>query len=156
MASSSAVTRDARSTEQVADYRTVSAPLGFRRTRLSPAGWAALLTPGLATGLMAGLAGDRGRRHPGRLAAAAVGGALLGLGLARLVDELQWRRSAICLELTEPDAALDLLQEVRSQGVQADMIRSEQATGGSGRRYALRYRARDDRRVRAALAAQQG
>jgi hypothetical protein len=58
----------------------------------------------------------------------------------------------VCLELTEPDAVLDLLQEVRSQGVQADMIRAGQTSGG----YALRYRARDDRRVRAVLAAQQG
>lgn len=120
----------------------------------SPAGWVALLAPGMAAGLAAGLTGNRGRAHPGRLAVATLGGALLGVVLARVVDEVQWRRSAVCLELAEPDAVLDLLQEVRSQGVQADMIRAEQAVGGPGGGYALRYRARDDRRVRAALAAQ--
>jgi hypothetical protein len=151
-ASSSAMTSDARSSEQVADHPGASAPLGFRQMRLSPAGWAALLTPGVAAGLVAGLTSTRGRVHPGRVAVATVGGALLGVIVARVIDEVQWRRSAVCLELTEPDAVLDLLQEVRSQGVQADMIRAGQTSGG----YALRYRARDDRRVRAVLAAQQG
>jgi len=122
----------------------------------SPAGWVALFAPGLAAGLVVGLTGDSGRGRPGRVAAAAAGGAVLGVVVARVVDEVRWRRSAVCLELAEPDAVLDLLQEVRSQGVQADMIRAEQATGGTGSGYALRYRARDDRRVRAALAAQQG
>lgn len=155
MASSSAVTRDPRSPEQVADQPAPSTPLGFRRMRLSPAGWVALLAPGMAAGLVAGLTSNRGRLHPGRLAVATLGGALLGVVAARVVDEMQWRRSAVCLELAEPDAVLDLLQEVRSQGVQADMIRAEQAVGGSGGGYALRYRARDDRRVRAVLASQQ-
>lgn len=153
MASSSALTRDARSSEQVADPPTASASLGFRRMRLSPVGWAALLTPGVAAGLVATLTGTRGRTQPGRVAVATACGAVLGIVAARIVDELQWRRSAVCLELAEPDAVLDLLQEVRSQGVHADMIRAEQTVGGAGG-YALRYRARDDRRVRAALAAQ--
>lgn len=154
MASSSAVTGEARPLEPVVDRAGPVAPLGFRRMRLSPAGWAALLAPGLAAGLLAGLGAGRGRVHPGRVTAAAVGGALLGVAVARAIDEVQWRRSAVCLELAEPDAVLDLLQEVRSRGVQADMIRAEHAAGRSGGGYALRYRARDDRRVRAALAAQ--
>jgi hypothetical protein len=156
MASTSAVTGDARSSERVVDQPVAPAALGFHRRRLSPAGWAALLAPGLASGLVAGLTSGRGRVHPGRVTVATVGGALLGIVLARVVDEVQWRRSAVCLELAEPDAALDLLQEVRSHGVQADMIRADQAAGGSGGGYALRYRARDDRLVRAVLAAQQG
>lgn len=154
MASSSAVTGEARSFEPAVDDPAPAAPLGFRRLRPSAAGWVGLLAPGLAAGLLAGWGRGHGRAHPGRVAAAAVGGALLGVAVARAVDELRWRRSAVCLELTEPDAVLDLLQEVRSQGVQADMIRAEHAAGRSGGGYALRYRARDDRRVRAALAAQ--
>lgn len=155
MASSSAVTGEARSFEPAVDDPAPAAPLGFRRRRLSAAGWAALLAPGLAAGLLAGWGHGHGRVHPGRVAAATVGGALLGIAIARAVDEVQWRRSAVCLELAEPDAVLDLLQEVRSRGVQADMIRAEHAAGTrSAGGYALRYRARDDRRVRAALAAQ--
>lgn len=155
MASSSAVTGEARPFEPAVDDPASAAPLGFRRMRPSAAGWVALLAPGLAAGLLAGLGSGHGRVHPGRVSAATVGGALLGIAVARAVDEVRWRRSAICLELSEPDAVLDLLQEVRSQGVQADMIRAQDAAGHSGRGYALRYRARDDRRVRAALAAQQ-
>ncbi|WP_420123826.1 hypothetical protein, partial [Nakamurella sp.] len=147
MASSSAVTGEARSFEPAVDDPAPAAPLGFRRLRPSAAGWVGLLAPGLAAGLLAGWGRGHGRAHPGRVAAAAVGGALLGVAVARAVDELRWRRSAVCLELTEPDAVLDLLQEVRSQGVQADMIRAEHAAGRSGGGYALRYRARDDRRV---------
>ena len=149
MASSSALTREPRSSEQMADHHAASTALGFRRMGFSPTGWVALLAPGVAVG-------RRGRGPPGRWAPAAVGGALLGVAAARVVDEVQWRRSAVCLELSEPDAVLDLLQEVRSQGVQADMVRAEHAAGPSSTGYALRYRARDDRRVRAALAAQQG
>jgi hypothetical protein len=156
MASSSALTRQPRSSEQVAEHHAASTALGFRRMRFSPAGWVALLAPGVAAGLVGGLTGKRRRVHPGRLAVATVGGALLGVIAARVVDEVQWRRSAVCLELSEPDAVLDLLQEVRSQGVQADMVRAEHAAGLPSGGYALRYRARDDRRVRAALAAQQG
>lgn len=142
----------------MADHPGVPASRGFRRMSFSPAGWVALLAPGLAAGLVVGLTGNPGRGRPGRAVAAAAGGAVLGVVVARVVDEMRWRRSAVCLELAEPDAVLDLLQEVRSQGVQADMIRAEQVAGGtgSGSGYALRYRARDDRRVRAVLAAQQG
>jgi len=125
-------------------------PLAFRRVRLSIVGWTALLTSSAATGLAAGLIGTRGRPRPGLLVAAAGAGVLAGVALARIVDELRWQRSAVCVELSEPDAVLDLLQAVRAQGVQADMIRADGAGG-----YALRYRARDDRRVRAVLAAQQ-
>lgn len=149
------MTKDVRSSEQVADQPVTPAPLGFRRMRLSPTGWVAVLAPGAVAGLLAGLANGRGRRHPASVAAVTVGGALAGVVVARVVDELRWRRSALCLELSEPDAVLDLLQEVRAQGVQADMIRADRAAGGAATGYALRYRARDDRRVRAALAAQQ-
>lgn len=155
MASISAMTKDVRSPDQVADHPVPSAPLGFRRIHLSPAGWVAVLVPGAAAGLLAGLTTGRGRVRPGPVAAATVVGALVGVLAARAVDEIRWRRSAVCLELAEPDAVLDLLQEVRARGVQADMIRAEQSTHGAGRGYALRYRARDDRRVRAALATQQ-
>ena len=98
--------------------------------------------------------GELGFR-PGPVAATTVGGALIGVVFARIVDELRWRRSAVCIELAEPDAVLDLLQAVRAEGMQADMIRADRAgdTGRAG--YALRYRGRDDRRVRAVLAAQQ-
>lgn len=155
MASSSAVTKEVRSSEQVVDHPVTPSSLGFRRVRLSPVGWAAVLAPGAAAGLLAGLAGGRGRVRPGRVAAATIGGAVAGVVVARVVDELRWRRSAVCLELAEPDAALDLWQEVRAQGVRADMIRAEHPGAGTDTGYALRYRARDDRRVRAAFAAQQ-
>lgn len=128
-------------------------PLAFRRVRLSIVGWTALLTSSAATGLAAGLAGARGRPRPGLLVAATGVGMLAGVALARIVDEMRWRRTALCVELPEPDAVLDLLQAVRAQGVQADMIRADGPPGAGG--YALRYRARDDRRVRAVLSAQQ-
>lgn len=130
-------------------------PLGFRQVELSPAGWAAVAGPGLVVGCAAGLVLTRGRRRPAPLAVAGAAGALLGVVVARVVDELRWRRSSICLELSEPDAVLDLLQAVRAEGVDADMIRST-APAGASAHYALRYRARDDRRVRAVLSAQQG
>ena len=62
--------------------------------------------------------------------------------------------SAVSLEVDEPDAALDLMQAVRAEGVRADMVRADDHTP-SAPAYALRYRAKDDRRVRAVLAAQQ-
>jgi hypothetical protein len=80
--------------------------------------------------------------------------------MARGIDEVVWRRSAVSLEVDEPDVALDLMQAVRAEGVHADMVRSDarggKAVGRSGGAYALRYRAKDDRRVRAVFAEQQG
>jgi hypothetical protein len=155
MASTSALTRDAQPQEPVvARPRTVS--LAFRQVDLSPVGWTALLAPGAAVGLAAGLSRSRGGLRIGWLAAATVAGAVAGVALARLADELRWRRSALCIELDEPDAVLDLLQAVRAEGVHADMIRSGDGPAGTTAGYALRYRARDDRRVRAVLSAQQG
>jgi hypothetical protein len=80
--------------------------------------------------------------------------------LARVVDEVRWRTTAVSLEIDEPDTALDLMQAVRAEGVRADMVRSdmtEPTADGVPHSpvYALRYRAKDDRRVRAVLAAQQ-
>jgi hypothetical protein len=153
MATSSAPTRDARPREPVADRSRTPGPLGFRQVRLSPAGWLAVLAPGAVAGLAVGLSGPREGHRPGRAVAATAAGALAGVTVARVVDELRWRRSAVCIELAEPDAVLDLLQAVRAEGVRADMIRAAGGSAGAGG-YALRYRARDDRRVRAVLAAQ--
>ncbi len=154
MASSSALTRDAQPRQPVADHPRVSLPHAFRRTRLSVGGWAALLGSGAAAGLTVGLVGARARIRLDRLAVAAGVGGVAAVAFARVVDELRWRRSAVCIELAEPDAVLDLLQAVRAEGVQADMVRAAEGPDRS-RGYALRYRARDDRRVRAVLAAQQ-
>ena len=140
----------------MADQPRALPPLAFRQVELSGLGWAAIVLPGAMAGASAGLALTRGRLRPGPLAAAGLAGALLGVAVARVVDELRWRRSAICLELAEPDAVLDLLQAVRAEGVHADMIRASDGPAGAGAGYALRYRARDDRRVRAVLSAQLG
>ncbi|HEY5878047.1 MAG TPA: hypothetical protein VIU11_04000 [Nakamurella sp.] len=156
MTSGSALTRDAQPRGPMADQPRVLPPLTFRQVELSAAGWTALLAPGAVVGLAVGLTGTRGRLRPGRVAAATVVGAVVLVALARVVDELRWRRSAVCIELDEPDAVLDLLQAVRAEGVHADMIRSADGPSGTGDGYALRYRARDDRRVRAVLSAQQG
>lgn len=79
----------------------------------------------------------------------AAGAVLLG----RLIDEIRWRRGAVSLTVDGPDTALDLMQAVRARGVQADMVRADE-NEPVGRHYALRYRAKDDRRVRAVLAEQ--
>ena len=60
----------------------------------------------------------------------------------------------VSCEVDEPDAALDLMQAVRAEGVRADMVRADDRTP-AGVGYAVRYRAKDDRRVRAVLAEQQ-
>lgn len=158
MASSSAVSRDTRPAERVTDRPPAASPLRFRRIRPSAVGWAALFAPGAVGGLVAGLTGAPGPIRPGRVIVATAGGALAGVVVARVIDEVRWRRSAICLELAEPDAVLDLLQAVRAEGVQADMIRAHhpERPDGDVVGYALRYRARDDRRVRAVLARQDG
>lgn len=116
-------------------------------------GWAALLAPGALAG--AGVALIAGRPGVRRLAAGVAGGLLCGAVLARVADEVQWRRSAVSLRVDEPDAALDLMQAVRAEGVRAEMVRAVEPTGPNRGSFALRYRAKDDRRVRALLAEQQ-
>jgi len=98
---------------------------------------------------------NRGRPGLARTAALAAGGVFVTVLVARLVDEARRRSSAVSLEVAEPDAALDLMQAVRAEGVRAEMVRADDPQTPSGGGYALRYRAKDDRRVRAVLAAQQ-
>ncbi len=136
-----------------------ASPLAFRQTRLGVVGWTALLAPGALAGAGVGLVAGRGRAHIGRLAASVAGGAACGVLIARGIDEVRWRRSAVSLSVDEPDAALDLMQAVRAEGVRADMVRADNpnsAPGHSRGAYALRYRAKEDRRVRAVFAEQQG
>ncbi len=76
--------------------------------------------------------------------------------VARAIDEIRWRRGAVSVTVDEPDTALDLMQAVRERGVRADMVRADDSRHPVGRHYAVRYRAKDDRRVRAVLAEQQG
>jgi hypothetical protein len=129
-------------------------PLGFRRSPRGAASWAALLVPGSLTAAAVGLLITRGRLGPARVAALAAGGVFLSVLIARVVDEATWRSSAVSLAVDEPDAALDLMQAVRAEGVRADMVRADDPDQGSGAGYAVRYRAKDDRRVRAVLAGQ--
>ncbi|MET0864816.1 MAG: hypothetical protein ABWZ98_10815 [Nakamurella sp.] len=120
------------------------------------AGWATLLAPGVLAGVA--VAAVSGPSRPGllRLAAGAAGGLLVGALLARITDEVRWRRTAVSLRVDEPDVALDLMQAVRAEGVQAEMVRAMEPAGPERGSFALRYRAKDDRRVRAVLAEQQG
>jgi hypothetical protein len=116
----------------------------------------AVLAPGAAAGAALAVTASARRRGAGRLATGIGAGALTGLLITRAVDEVQWRRSAVSLPVDEPDAALDLMQAVRAEGVQADMVRADDDEPDRGRpHYALRYRAKDDRRVRAVFARQQ-
>ncbi len=139
--------------------------VAFRRGRPGAAQWAALAVPGaLAGGLVAVGAGWFRPLGPGRALGIGIGiGSAAGVVLGRVIAEIRWRRIPVSLAVDEPDVALDLMQAVRARGVQADMVRTdEDPTDGradqqspGGRHYALRYRAKDDRRVRAALAEQQ-
>jgi len=131
-------------------------PWPMRRAGLGSAGWAAVLAPGVVTGAGIAIVTAGGRPGLGRLAGCVAGGMLTGTLIARIVDEVRWRRSAVSLEVDEPDAALDLMQAVRAEGVRADMVRAEHRAGPAGGAYALRYRAKDDRRVRAVFAEQRG
>ena len=133
---------------------TAASPLGFRSSPRGAAGWAAVLLPGSLAAAAAPLVITRGRPSLTRIAAFAAGGLLLSVLIARVVDEARWRASAVSLEVDEPDAALDLMQAVRAEGVRADMVRADDPHAPSGVGYALRYRAKDDRRVRAVLASQ--
>jgi hypothetical protein len=120
------------------------------------ASWVTMLAPGVLAGVS--VAAVAGHPRPGvlRLGAGAAGGLLVGAVLARITDEWRWRRSNVSLQVDEPDAALDLMQAVRAEGVQAEMVRAIQPTGPARGSFALRYRAKDDRLVRAVLAEQQG
>ena len=129
-------------------------PWAFRRARMTATGWAVLLAPGALAGGVAVAAGRRARVVP--LLVGIGAGAACSLLLARIVDEVRWRRSAVSLAVDEPDAALDLMQAVRAEGVRAEIVQADGAAGPSRRAYILRYRAKDDRRVRAVFAEQQG
>lgn len=126
----------------------------LRRTPLSPVGWAAVLAPGWLAGIAIAVATGRGRPGVGRVLACGLGGAAAGVLISRGIDEVRWRSRAVSLEVEEPDAALDLMQAVRAEGVRADMVRADHIPSAPA--YAVRYRAKDDRRVRAVLAEQQG
>jgi len=153
---STARTSTARLTQ---DGRPAALSVPFLRTRLSSVGWAAVLAPGWLAGIALAVATARGRPDAGRVLACAVGGAAAGVLIARAIDEVRWRSRAVSLEVEESDVALDLMQAVRAEGVRADMVRADVIRADripSAPAYAIRYRAKDDRRVRAVLAEQQG
>lgn len=127
--------------------------LAFRHGRPGVAGWVALLAPGACTGAAVAAVATSRRPSTRRLAVGAGIGAAGAVLLGRLIDEIRWRRGAVSLTVDGPDTALDLMQAVRARGVQADMVRADE-NEPVGRHYALRYRAKDDRRVRAVLAEQ--
>jgi hypothetical protein len=139
--------------------RTTASLLAFHNSRRGGLGWAVLLARGALLGVAAAAVSGRQKAGIGRIIAGAGAGAGSAVIVARVVDEVRWRTAAVSLEVDEPDAALDLMQAVRAEGVRADMVRSDSADprvdgGAHGPVYALRYRAKDDRRVRAVLAAQ--
>ena len=131
---------------------------GFRTVSLNAAGAAAVLAPGAAAGARLGLltktsplGSPSGKLT--RVLVLGIGGAVTGLILARIADEQRWRNMMTSLRLDEPDEALDTMQAIRAAGVQADMIRADADAHPNFGGYALRYRHRDERRVRAVLAA---
>lgn len=137
--------------------RPAAQSLSFRHGRLGPVGWAAALTPGWLAGVAVATGARRGKPDAGRLLAFAIGGAAVGVLIARGVDEVRWRTRAVTVQVEESDAALDLMQAVRAEGVRAEMVRADKTRSGripSTPGYAVRYRAKDDRRVRAVLAEQ--
>jgi hypothetical protein len=125
--------------------------------------WAAVLGGGAVTGGLVAVTAISAvtARRSTRTVALAVGiGAAGGVLAGRAIVAIRRRGAPVWMPVDEPDTALDLMQAVRARGVQADMIRTD-AIGADtgqppvGRHYALRYRAKDDRRVRAVLAEQQ-
>lgn len=112
-----------------------------------------MLAAGWLAGVAVALLTAKKPPGPARVFGFAAGGAVIGALVARVVDEVQWRRRPVSVEVEEPDAALDLMQAVRAEGVRADMVRADHVMAGPA--YAVRYRAKDDRRVRAVLAEQQ-
>lgn len=127
--------------------------LAFRRAQLNPVGWAAVLAPGWLAGVAVAVATSRDKPQVGRVLICAAGGAVAGALLARGMYEFWWRSRPVTVEVQEPDAALDLMQAVRAEGVRADMVRADHIPSTPA--YAVRYRAKDDHRVRAVLAEQQ-
>ena len=138
-----------------------SAPEGVPQRDITR--WAALLAAGAFTCGLVAVTAVRAvsrRRSSRTLALAVCVGAAGGVLLGRAVAEVRRGRAPVWMAVDEPDTALDLMQAVRARGVRADMIRTDGiGTGGDrqpvGRHYALRYRAKDDLRVRAVLAEQQ-
>ena len=133
---------------------------GFRTVRLNAAGTAAVLAPGAVAGAGLGLLTSPRTSPTGspsrnltRVLILGVGGALTGLILARIEDERRWRGMMATWQLDEPDEVLDLMQAIRAAGVEAEMIRADEHAHPDLGGYALRYRARDEPRVRALLAA---
>ena len=131
---------------------------GFRTVQLNAAGTAAVLAPGALAGAGLGLLTSLRTVAPPsksltRVLILGVGGAVTGLILARIADEQRWRGSSTSLQLDEPDEALDLMQAIRAAGVEADMIKADADVDPDSAAYALRYRRKDEGRVRAVLAA---
>ncbi len=149
-------------TERRRPVRWAASGWGFRTVRLNAAGTAAVLAPGALAGAGLGLLTSvRTATSPSksltRVLILGVGGAVTGLILARIADEQRWRGSSTSLQLDEPDEALDLMQAIRAAGVEADMIRADADARADAHAdfgaYALRYRRKDEGRVRAVLAA---
>lgn len=131
--------------------------VGFRGVRLNAAGWSAVLVPGAVLGAAIGALVGSAARRPLRVALCGAAGAAAGLAAARVADEIRWRDTPVTLHIDEPDEALDVMQAVRAAGVRADMVRAPDRDPDEGALgYQVRYRARDERRVRAVLAAQHG
>jgi hypothetical protein len=133
---------------------------GFRTVRLNAAGTAAVLAPGALAGAGLGLltspttpSTGSPTRNLTRVLILGVGGALTGLILARVADERRWRGMMTTWQLDEPDEVLDLMQAIRAAGVEAEMIRADEHAHPDLGAYALRYRARDEPRVRALMSA---
>jgi hypothetical protein len=110
------------------DGRRTEPPWVFRGARLTTAGWAAILAPGYLAGIAIAVATAHGKPGIGRVLRWAIGGALSTALIARGIDEISWRGRPVSLEVDEPDAALDLMQAVRAEGVRADMVRSDHVT----------------------------
>jgi uncharacterized protein YcfJ len=126
---------------------------GFRGVRFNAIGWSAVLVPGAILGASTGYLMGGPRRRAARVTLGAAAGAVSGLAAARIADEIRWREMSVTIRVDEPDQALDVMQAVRAAGVQADMSRApDPEDGGLG--YEVRYRAKDQRRVRAVLAAE--
>ena len=136
------------------DGRSAALSSLLLRTHPRPGGWVAVLAPGWLAGVAIAVTTGKGKPGVGRVLGCAFGGAATSVLIARGLDEVRWRSRAVSLEVTEPDAALDLMQAVRAEGVRADMVRADHIPSAPA--YAVRYRAKDDRRVRAVLAEQQG
>ena len=135
------------------DRRRRFASPGFRGVRLNALGWSAVLVPGALLGATTGYLMGGADHRAGRVTLGAAAGAATGFAAARLADEIRWRDSSVAIHVDESDEALDVMQAVRAAGVRADMSRAADPDDGAPG-YEVRYRARDRRRVRAALGPQ--